>query len=157
MVADSNLSDGLTASSVAVIAAGGRIVPVSRGNIAIHVRAPAAHVVAPHTNAVDPAAQVIVLAPYLVGFVSEADGATPVADARVEIIDGGLDTGRSNQTRVNGYCFIEHVGMGVPFRLRASKPGYVPSVASHAAIVDGQNGYPQTITLRFRLQKQTSG
>src|SRR5712692_6177768 len=47
MVADSYSSDGLTPSSVAAVAAPGRIVPLRQGNIAIHVRWPTGHVVAP--------------------------------------------------------------------------------------------------------------
>jgi hypothetical protein len=156
VVADSNLSDELTPSSVAMVAAPGRIVPLRQGNISIHVRSPTvqvAHVVAPHTYAVDPAAPAIALAPDLSGFVFEVDGFTLIPDVRVEIVDGGIDTGKYDQTRVNGAYFLEHLRMGVPLTVRASKPGYVASTQTHPGIVDDSSGYPEPNFLHFRLAR----
>jgi hypothetical protein len=158
MVADSNLSDGLPPSSVAMVAAPGRIVPLRQGNIAIHVRSPTVlgQVVAPHTYAVDPAARAIALAPNLFGFVFEEDGFTVISNVRVEIVDGGIDTGKYDQTRVNGAYFIEHLRMGAPLTVRASKPGYVASTQTHPGIVDDSSGYPEPNSLHFRLARVSS-
>lgn len=110
-----------------------------------------------HTYAVDPAAPAVALAPYLTGFVSEADGATPVEGALVEIIDGASMVGRSDTTRVNGYYFIEHVRMATPMEVRASKTGYVPSVGTHPGVTDNALGYPDPSFLHFRLSRIPAG
>jgi hypothetical protein len=82
VAADSNLSDGLTPTAIATVTAPGVIVPLAAGNIAIHVRSLDDHQVAPHTYAVAQGSSAIALAPYLMGLVSEADGATPIANVR---------------------------------------------------------------------------
>jgi hypothetical protein len=155
--ADSNLSDGLTPSSVAKVSSPGRITPVQPGNVSIHVRYLADHTTAPHSYAVDRAAPAVALAPCLMGFVSEADGTTPIEGALVEIIDGAGMAGRSDTTRVNGYYFIEHVRMATPMEVRASKAGYVTSVGTHPGITDDALGYPYPSFLHFRLSRIPAG
>lgn len=156
-VAESNSSDGFTSIDVAVVAAPGRIVPVRSGNIAIHVRIPGAHNVAQHTYAVDPAAPAIVLAPAIAVAVTDATTGASIPDAKVEIISGGIDTGKSIQTLGNGAGSLQHLRMGVAFTIRASKAGYVASDMTTAPIVDDEQipGLTTPRTLRFALQQMT--
>ena len=151
-VADSNLSDGLTPSTVAVVATPGRIVPLRHGDIAIHVRMPAGHVVASNTYEVDPAAEAIPLVPYLSGEITELDSGAPVGGVHVEIT-GGIDGGKSDETRSNGFYFIEHLRMGLELSVRASKVGYIPVDQTHAPIVDDVNGFPGPSVLHFKLKR----
>jgi hypothetical protein len=150
---DSGLSDGLTPSSVAYAPMPGRIVPLRAGNIGIVASYANQRVFSAHTYAVDPAAPAVVLVPYLRGVVFESDGKTSIADARVEIVDGGIDTGKSGQTAANGAFSIQDVRMGVPLTLKASKTGYVPAVLSIPPIADDDLGYPQASPLNFKLQR----
>ena len=153
-VADSALSDGLTPSSAAVISAPGIVTPLRPGIVAVHARYPnVGHSVAHYTYAVDPSSPPVVLAPHLTGFVSEADGQTAVAGALVEILAGGPETGKTDTTRVNGYYFIQHVRMGIPMTVRASKAGYESVVSSHPGIVDSPSGHPEGNFLHFRLHR----
>jgi len=155
-VADSNLSDGLAASSSARVASPGVIIPLRQGNIAIHVRYLGERSVATHTYAVDPAAPAVPLAPYLTGFVSEVDGMSAIAGVRVEIVDGDYDSGKSATTLINGYYFIEHLRMARSFTVRASKSGYLTSEATHPGFADGGSGDPEPSSLHFRLTRASA-
>jgi hypothetical protein len=150
---DSSFSDCPTSSSVAIVASPGVIRPVRRGSVSIHVCNASGHRVALHAYAVDPAGPAVPLAPYVGGLVSEANGATPIVGAVVEIIDGGVDTGKTDTTRVNGTYFIEHIRMGMPFTVRASKPGYLSAESRHPGFVDNESGSPQPSNLPLRLTK----
>jgi hypothetical protein len=155
-VADSSLSDGLTASSIAAVSSPGIIAPVRQGNISIHVRYLTDHAVAPHTYAIDPTASAIPLAPDLTGFVSEVDGTTPIAGVLIEIIDGAYNSGKTATTLANGYYFIEHLRMASPLTVRASKSGYSTSVGTHPGIVDDASGFPEPNYLHFRLTRMSA-
>jgi hypothetical protein len=152
--ADSTLSDGLVPSTVAVVSAQGVLMPQQRGNVAIHARHPRyGHSVAPYSYLVDPSSPAVALAPFLMGFVSEVDGTAPIQGVAIEILDGGSERGKSDVTRVNGYYFIQHIRMGVPLTVRASKAGYQSVVSTHAGIVDA-SGHPIENFLHFRLPRQ---
>jgi hypothetical protein len=155
-VAASNSTDGLTPIDVAVVVAG-RVVPVRAGNIAIHVRTANGHNHAQHTYAVDPAAPPITLAPSMRVVVTEANTGTPIEDATVEIIDGGVDTGRSAQTRADGNAFFEHLRMGVPFTYRTTKAGYVSATSATPPIADEPaTGIPRPTDFSVVLQRGPS-
>jgi hypothetical protein len=153
-------------SSVAVVAAPGLIRPVSRGIIAIHVPqiGPAYDTAAPHEYAVDPNAAPIPLAPFLQGAVYETDGRTPIADVRVDILDGP-DAGKFDQTKVDrsdgttsGFYNLYHLRMGVAFTMRASKSGYLPSTVTLPGFFDDASGVPTSVGtyLIFHLQRVPS-
>lgn len=151
-VTDSNLVFD-TPSSVAAVSAPGVFIPIRPGNISIQASYLGDRQAAPHTYAVDPNSPAVALAPYLMGFVSELDGTTPIAGVRVEIANDGADSGKSDITRVNGYYFINHVRMNTPLTVRASKAGFVSSVQTHPGITDNVYGYPGNNFLHFRLAR----
>lgn len=122
-------------TTVATVAAPGVIVPLRPGDISIRVRYFKASQLALHSYAVDPSAPPIPLANYLSGSVRDVIASTPIEGAKVEII-GGPDTGKSDQTRINGYFAIHHMRMGVPITFRASKTGYAPATGTHPGITD---------------------
>jgi hypothetical protein len=100
-----------------------------------------------------PQRQLLPSRPICLALSSRGDGFTLIPDVRVEIVDGGIDTGKYDQTRVNGAYLLEHLRMGVPLTVRASKPGYVASTQTHPGIVDDSSGYPEPNSLHFRLAR----
>jgi hypothetical protein len=155
VIAERYGSDGLTAlTDIAVVTAPGRIVPVRSGNIAILVRIPGALSRAPHTYAVDPQAPAIALAPSLSVAVTDGSTGGRIEDAHVEIIDGGVDTGKSASTTDVGIAFLQHLRMGVPFTYRTTKAGYISATSTTPAIADDPaTGIPKPSSLAVVLQR----
>lgn len=143
----------LSPTTIATLSSPGVIAPLRVGDIYVRVDYLEMYSVAPHSYAVNPTVPALPLAPYLTGSVFEVEGFTPVPSVLLEIIDGEYNIGKTDETRTNGAYFINHIRMGIPFKVRASKPGYVPSVESHPGITDDQLGFPSNNYLHFRLAR----
>jgi hypothetical protein len=144
---------GRSITAIAEITSPGVVVPRQRGAVyicaaysdgAYRDSAPAAH-----SYLVDPANGPIALAPYVTGDI-RGTGTITIDGAIVEIIDGP-DAGRRDVSRVNGFYFLNHVHMSVPFRVRVSKAGYETVEKPHEAIIDNELGYPLSPPLTFIL------
>lgn len=102
-----------------------------------------------------PGARPILLAP-IVGYVYEGEtGLAGLSGVTVEIIDGEGNKGLSRTTNLNGFYQMFHVRVGLTFTMRASKPGYVPALASHPGIQIHPMGFPnvESSFQHFRLTK----
>lgn len=102
-----------------------------------------------------PGARAVQLAA-LLGFVYQGEtGNSGLGDARVEIVEGEGSTGLSATTTANGSYTIFHVRVGVPLRIRGSKAGYEPSVATHQGIKPHPLGFPdaESIFQHFWLKQ----
>lgn len=100
---------------------------------------------APHSYAMTPGEAPVPLA-YVTGQVNVPG----LGGATVEIIDGE-GKGKKDVSRDNGFFMIEHVRLGAPFTIRASKDGYVPEVKTNSGIIDDVFGYPANNTMQFTL------
>lgn len=142
------------ASGAVALTAPGAFAVVNAGKIRISVRTSFGSAEAPHTYAVAPNALPIPLAPGVTGFVRETDGTTPIADAAVEIIDGGVSTGAFATTRTTGDYSLRDVVMNTPITVKVSKPGYVTERGVYQGFVDGDTGFPlNTAQFNFRLRR----
>lgn len=140
-----------TPTSIAVAMAPGVIVPRLVGEISIFVEQPPWRTVAQYAFAVGPDRQAVRLAPYLSGLVrGPGASGSPLGGAKVQILDGP-DAGKSDTTRDNGFYFINHLRMGVPFTVRVSKPGFVTVEKAYPGIVDDNSGFQPIATLHIDL------
>ncbi|MEZ5418676.1 MAG: carboxypeptidase-like regulatory domain-containing protein [Vicinamibacterales bacterium] len=93
----------------------------------------------------------------LMGSTLEGEtGATALADVRVEVI--GTQGGRvvTTSSGAGGVYFLPHVRVGVPLRLRASKPGFRTTEVNHPGIRAHPDGFPDYTTNGqiFRLVRE---
>jgi hypothetical protein len=72
----------------------------------------------------------------LVGYVREAGGGPPVADALVEVTSG---VGRGLSTVTDYYGFYALFGVAGETHLRVSKAGYFPTVVDYLVITENQS------------------
>ncbi len=101
--------------------------------------------VAPHSYEMTPGG-----APVPLAYVSGQVNVPGLGGATVEVIDGE-GTGKRDLTRDNGFYMIEHMKLGVPFTLRASRDGYASESKTNSGIVDDVFGVPANNTVNFTL------
>ncbi len=91
----------------------------------------------------------------LAGFTFEGDsGFTALDGVRVEILNAPGTAATS--TLSNGFYSIQHVRVGVPFTMRASKDGYASAEVQHPGIRVLPEGFPDAATTaqHFRLNRR---
>jgi hypothetical protein len=115
-----------------------------------HLRA-----VAPHAYAAESGGQAVPMAyvsgTSFVGPPSTGPSAVRLGGVTIEIVDGE-GAGKQAMTRDdNAFYMIEFLRLGIPFTVRASKPGYEPDVRVHPGIVNGETGHPANAALHVYL------
>lgn len=93
----------------------------------------------------------------IAGFTYEGDtGLTTLDGVRIEIVDGEGIAGMSVVSGLSGFFLLSHVRIGMPFTMRASKPGYTSVDVQHPGIRVGPEGFPDVTTTaqHFRLNRQ---
>lgn len=107
--------------------------------------------VAPHSYRMTPGG-----APVPLAYVSGQVNVPGLTGATVEIVDGE-GTGKRDLTRDNGFYMIEHMKLGAPFAIRASRQGYMPEVKANSGIIDDVYGLPANNTVNFNLASAAQG
>ncbi len=106
---------------------------------------------APHSYQMTPAGTPVPLA-----YVSGQVNAPGLGGATVEIVEGE-GAGKRDVTRDSGFFMIEHLKLGAPFTIRASKAGYVPELKTNSGIIDDVYGFPANNTVNFALATAAPG
>lgn len=93
-----------------------------------------------------PGAKAIPLA-LLLGYVWQGETSLAgLADVRIDILEGDGVAALSAMTNMNGSYQLFHVRVGVPFTIRAFRPGWTPSVVRHEGIKALPEGFPDFLT-----------
>lgn len=93
----------------------------------------------------------------LVGFTYEGDtGFNVLEGVRIEVLGNESVAGASTVTGAGGFYQLWHMRIGVPFTMRASKPGYTSVDVPHPGIRIAPEGFPDVATSaqHFRLNRQ---
>jgi hypothetical protein len=138
-------------TTAASIGGAGLIVPLDGGNISIdalyngnRARALRRFNVAPDRDAI-----VVTLA--LGGFVQDPATGRAIPDVAIDMLDGPF-AGQTRATDGSGHFAFDFFPMGMPFTIRASKPGYDTVTQHHPGITDA-TPEPRTV-LSILLQRR---